>query len=363
MKCSILYVVGQLRSGGSERQLFYLLQSLDRSRYQLAVAVWNFCEDDPYVQAIRKLDVPLYPCSPKPSRIAKFVSFLRIVKRLQPEIIHSYSFFLNVVAYYASRSIGAISIGSVRGDFINDSLDSGWLLGRLSARWPCAQIYNSHTAAKNAQDSKGIFVPKRIFVVRNALDLKQFVGLFNPVVSEAIMLGVGSLYSVKRWDRLLLAAAELKRRGKEYRIQIAGDGPLLRILQEKAKELDITSCVEFLGHRRDIAALLSQVRFLVHTGDHEGCPNVIMEAMACGRPVVAVNAGDIPYLVDDGKTGFVVGRGDIEALVDRISQLLTNNDLCRRMGEAGRIKAELEFRLERFVAQTLEVYQAEGWRP
>jgi glycosyltransferase involved in cell wall biosynthesis len=208
----------------------------------------------------------------------------------------------------------------------------------------------------------GIFVPPQIFVVRNGLDVKQYAGLYKPVPDEAIILGVGSLFPVKRWDRLLMAAAELKKNGVKFRVQIAGDGPLRRVLQQQTEEFGITHCVEFLGHRQDIPSLISHARFLVHTADTEGFPNVIMEAMACGRPVVAMDAGDIPFLVDAGKTGFVVRQGDHMRLVQRILELLHNYSLCVRMGTAAREKAYREFGIERLTKETLEVYRKAGWK-
>ena len=87
-----------------------------------------------------------------------------------------------------------------------------------------------------------------------------------------------------------------------------------------------------------------------------------METMACGRAVVATNVGDIPDLVEDGKTGFVVHRGDNEMLGSRMATLVTDRDLCRRMGEAGGAKAEQEFGLGPLVMETLSAYQAAGWK-
>jgi glycosyltransferase involved in cell wall biosynthesis len=84
--------------------------------------------------------------------------------------------------------------------------------------------------------------------------------------------------------------------------------------------------------------------------------------MACGRAVVATDVGDIPDLVEDGKTGFVVPRENQALLVTRMATLLTDRDLCRRMGEAGRAKAGWEFGLGRLVSETLAVYKAAGWR-
>jgi glycosyltransferase involved in cell wall biosynthesis len=87
-----------------------------------------------------------------------------------------------------------------------------------------------------------------------------------------------------------------------------------------------------------------------------------MEAMACGRPVVAMDAGDIPFLVEDGRTGFVVRRGDEGAFGQRVMQLLSDENLCRSMGLAARAKAERQFGLDRVVSETLEAYKAAGWR-
>jgi D-inositol-3-phosphate glycosyltransferase len=87
-----------------------------------------------------------------------------------------------------------------------------------------------------------------------------------------------------------------------------------------------------------------------------------MEAMACGRAVVATGVGDTPFIVEHQKTGFVIPCGDDAALVERMARLITDRELCRHMGEASRLKAECEFGLERLVAETLAAYRAAGWK-
>jgi glycosyltransferase involved in cell wall biosynthesis len=128
-----------------------------------------------------------------------------------------------------------------------------------------------------------------------------------------------------------------------------------------ARKLEVEHFFKFLGARHDIQQLLAGAAFLVHTAEDEGCPNVIMEAMACGRAVVATDAGDASYLIDNGKTGFVVARNDEAGLSNHMAALISDRALCRQMGDAGRIKAERAFGIDRLRSETFAVYRAEGW--
>ncbi len=362
MNCRLLYLVGQLGVGGLERQLYYLLQTMDRERYKPAVVVWNYCEEDAYLQQIREFGVPVYSFSGKVSPSAKLRALRHMIRELEPELLHSYSFYTNFAGYWATRYTRVVVVGSIRNELNWSKKEEGPWLGRLSARWPRNQIYNTCSAAETTRSSHSFFIPKRFSVVHNGLDLEMFQSSPLSAHEKVYILGVGSLCLRKRWDRLLLAVVELKQMGIDCSIRIAGEGPLLGSLIQQAQELGIEKHVEFLGHSNDVPSLLADSRLLAHTSDNEGCPNAVMEAMACGRAVVAMDAGDIPYLVEDGKTGFVVGREDITKFVKRVMTLITDVKLCRRMGEAGRLKAEREFRLDRLVKETLAAYRSAGWK-
>jgi len=335
---------------------------MDRGCYRPAVAVWNFSEADVYVPKIRALNVPVYTFPNMPSAAAKLSAFRRLVKQLEPEVVHSYTFYTNFAAYWGVRGTQSVAVGSIRCDFTSDMKRSGLWLGRLSARWPRDQICNSSLAAETARGLRSPFVPRRLYVVRNGLDLELFRSSPPTAGGRLRIVGVGSLVPRKQWERLLTAALELKRKGFNFVVQIVGDGPLRGSLQHQAQVLGVADCVEFIGYSENIPGLLAEATFLVHTSDHEGYPNVVMEAMACGRAVVATDAGDVPSLVEDGKTGFVVPRGDEATLLARMVTLITDHTLCRQMGEAGRAKAERQFGLGRLVSETLTAYRAMGWK-
>jgi len=133
------------------------------------------------------------------------------------------------------------------------------------------------------------------------------------------------------------------------------------MLEAQAEDLGVSDRVEFLGHVDDIPRLLSEASFVVHTADSEGCPNSVMEAMACGRPVVATAAGDINTLIEHGKTGFLVSHAQQDKLVEYMEKLLLEPQLRQSMGQSARSAAEQKFGLDRLVVDTLEAYRSAGW--
>jgi len=363
VQCRLLFVVGQLRLGGLERQLYYLLANLDHARYQPAVVVWNLNTIETYYRSIKALDVPIYGFPPEWSPLSKLRAFRTLARQVAPEVIHSYGFHTNFAAYYAARGTGALAIGSQRSDWSWAKAQGGIIRGALNARWPSSHISNNTTSADSAHRNSGPFTPRQVFVVRNGLDLNLFRCWNDTPGTRNYVAAVGGLFPVKRWDRLLRVVQKVQSVGRgEVCFRIAGDGPLRPTLEKLAGDLGIARAVEFLGETHDIPAFLRGAKFLVHTSESEGCPNAVMEAMACGLPVVAMEAGDIPYLVEDGRTGFVVRQDDEGALVDRTSQLIKDEALRRRMGQAAHAKAEREFSLERLVSETLDVYRVAGWK-
>ena len=358
-KNTILYLVGQLGPGGLERQLYYILKEIDKKRFKVSLAVWNYEENDVYFSKIKSIGIPIHSLGKTYFPFIKIIRLRELVKKIKPDIVHSYSFYTNFAGFCSTLFRNILCIGSVQSNFIMDRHKSG-LLGLLSSRWPRSQVFNSLTALKNSKLLSGFFTPSRYAVVRNGLDLKVFKPARAPYVEKTYIAAIGSLVNEKCWERLLLASSNLKEQGLDFCIKIAGDGPLKKDLCEKRDKLGIGDRVEFLGYREDIPELLSKAAFLVHTSDIEGSPNAVMEAMGCGKAVVANDTGDIKYLIDDFKTGFVIKRGNEAELTNKIAALIKDRELCRKMGEKGRIKAEEEFHLRRFTEDMISAYKTLG---
>ena len=179
------------------------------------------------------------------------------------------------------------------------------------------------------------------------------------------ILSVGRLVPFKGFEVLLEACAELDRRNFDFRCQIIGDGPLRERLETMIAELRLGRRVELCGalSQTDVFAKLQNcdIFALASVVDADGAsdvfPTVIMEAMACARPVVSTKLAGIPESVIDGATGLLVAPGDWEALADALDKLIRNATLRRNMGEVGRRRAQNDFSVGKTIEPLLALFE------
>jgi colanic acid/amylovoran biosynthesis glycosyltransferase len=159
---------------------------------------------------------------------------------------------------------------------------------------------------------------------------------------------------------LLEAVKLLRDRGVELRVHLAGDGPLEAVLRKRAVELAVSESVEFLGRvsHDDLLADLEGGRWgamalpsiVTPSGQLEGIPVSLIEAMACGLPVVGTDAGGVPELLADG-AGLLVPPGDVPALADALELLAREPAKRAALGERGRARVEEAFSVERIAGE------------
>jgi len=175
---------------------------------------------------------------------------------------------------------------------------------------------------------------------------------------ESFLLYVGRLKSLKGAQYLIRAFQNVKREDKKLKLVIAGRGEFESYLKKIALG---KSDIIFTGHVESIAikkSLYQNSLALVVPSRYETFPMVVLEAMACGRPIIASNVGGIPLLVEHGKNGFLVKPGDIRALETFIKVLRGDPDLGRKMGTNSRRMVETQFSADKMTDETLKVYDS-----
>ncbi len=186
-----------------------------------------------------------------------------------------------------------------------------------------------------------------------------------------VIVCVARLVTVKNLELLIRACALLRARGVLFHCIIAGDGPCRLELENRRAQLRLEDCIDMPGaiERKQVLKLWQSAAVGVLTSTSEGMPVSLMEAAACGVPVVATAVGGIPELVQDGVTGLLTPVGNAEALATGIQRLLRHPELRATMSLAARERAEIHFSVARQVdallalwADVLEQDQAEAVR-
>ena len=285
---------------------------------------------------------------------------LQLIRRHRPHIVHAHSSKAGIVARLAACLARVpVRIFTVHGwSFAAYSPPASWLFGtadRLMCAGTSMIVCPAHavrTAGLRAHTCRA----DRSVVIPNAVDVAAFRHTHHSAQTPRI-LTVGRLAFPKAFAVLLRALAIVE--PGTFRAAIAGDGPQRDQLEGDVAALGLSDAVQLLGTRPDVVDLLADSDIFVLSSRSECLPMSVIEAMAAGLPVVASAVGGMPELVENGRTGILVPPDDPAPLADAIARLAGDAGLRRRMGEAGRARAEALFDVDEFRLAHIDMYARE----
>ena len=199
---------------------------------------------------------------------------------------------------------------------------------------------------------------KIIIAHRNFLDFDIFK-LNTPLSDRSLLIGyIGRLSEEKGLMNFTQTLPTILDEHPEIRVLIGGDGQLKKAIAMALEEEGVATNVDLPGwiSHDDLPRYLNQLRLLVLPSYTEGLPNIMLEAMACGTPVLATPVGAIPDVIIDGKTGFIMENNSPECIAENVRRALDSPDL-ERIAEAGRRFVEENFTFERVVERWKEVLE------
>jgi glycosyltransferase involved in cell wall biosynthesis len=370
---TVALVVSDLDFGGAQRQVVHLASALDRRRFEVHV-----CSLSPLVPLAGILpdrESRLHIVEKRSKYDLSVIPRLRtLLARLRADIAHGFLFD----AQLATRVAARLARVPVVVDSERNSNYKVKRIHRLAFRLTrgCVDlvIANSRAGAEFHRAQHGH--PERQYrVVYNGVDTERFRPLPREGVrrelgidEDEVVLGMfGSYKPQKNHPLFLAAAARVLERHPRTRLLLVGDplrGGLLGSREQKqrvealAERLGLRARCLFLGNRPDPERLYNACDVTVLPSLHEGTPNVLLEAMACGVPAVATDVGDNAYVIPHGQAGFIVPSGDEAMLADRLSQLVADASLRHRFGTEARRQMVDRFSLPRLAADTAAVYES-----
>jgi glycosyltransferase involved in cell wall biosynthesis len=198
----------------------------------------------------------------------------------------------------------------------------------------------------------------RIHRIYNGLNLAEF-GRASFSSDPPLIVAIGRLIAKKGFANLIRACAILVERGRSFRCEIFGDGPLENQLRAQIDELSLQELVQLPGAKpqHELRARLAAASVFVlpsvpeAEGGMDNLPTVIMEAMATGLPVVSTRIGGIPEMVVEDETGFLVQPEDAVGLAGAIEKVTSDRSLEHKLGQAGYKRAQQLFSIEKNVRE------------
>jgi glycosyltransferase involved in cell wall biosynthesis len=342
-------VIGQLSTGGAEGQLYQLCRGFDRA----AVTATVYClsaRADPYGALLERAGIAVRVLAS--GGLIRALHLRRALAADRIDVVHAWLFIANAYAWAARVGGRRALITSAR----NCKRHGRWLtaLNRRAFRASDAIIVNAAAVQHYVEREYGA-PPAQITVIPNAVDVERFRPQPRTGGPRSVVT-IGRLVAQKNPLLFAAAAADLHARLPDLRFVWIGDGPLHAALAAAVRAAGLEGSCLLTGERHDVSAVLQQADLFWLTSEWEGLPNVLLEAMACGLPVVATDVGGCGELVRDGVEGFLVARGDRAALVARSLEILTSPSLYARMRGAARARAET-FGIEAMVRTTQALYE------
>lgn len=362
----LAFGITDLDIGGAERMLVELVTRLDRSAWRPSVVCLQ--PEGRLGDALRTHEIPVDSLGvTSPRQAARGLTrWIRILRRRQPAILHTYLHHANMLGRFAGRSAGVPLI--VSGIRVADprSRARHWA-DRLTQGRVDRYVCVSEGVAKFTKEH-GID-ERKIVVIPNGVDLEQArsakpvdLSRFGVEPSHAALAYVGRLdREQKGLDHLMHALTIVRNQiplAEKLRVIVIGDGPFRAELEHMIDGCSLESVVKLAGWQGNVFDWLAACDGLVLPSFWEGMPNVALEAMALGKPVVAQSVEGVEDLVTPGVTGWLAPRGDLEAFAAALRAFIESPETRRRFGDAARTKIETEYSLDRMVRRHDRLYRA-----
>ena len=359
---SVTFLSTSLAYGGAENQLVQLAVRLKRRGWRT-----NVISITPPTAFTELLATEGVPCASlevknKLTSPASVHKLLGLLGRWRPQLLHTHLFHANLLGR-ATRPLHRLPLVSTLHS-VNEGGRHRELAYRLTDKLSSATTIISQRAAEQHL-RRGVVSRGRARVVPNGVDMQAFTPeRAGKNVRRALGLGdapllltVGRFTPAKDYPNLFRAFQHVAARRPEVVLLVVGAGELEGELRELVTSLDLAENVRFLGTRSDVPDLMNAADLYVMASAWEGLPMVLLEASACGLPVVSTNVGGVSEVVLDGKTGYLTPPHDPAALAASILKMLSLSRSSRRaMGLNARQRTAALYDFENIVTVWEELY-------
>jgi len=331
-KNRIIFITSRLGNGGAERRTLYLIRAFLEHDIDVSLVV----------QRLKGQYMRLLPSRCKVYKlpgsyrlfglgwVMRLMCLVCLFYRLRPSAIYtnlwgmaflvkqSLRFYLRPIKFIYSISSTLEAYSKHRGEFENTLKDESVIL-ILQTKAIAREVCLYRKSNKNIYVIPNIIDPR---VIRSEVsEQRTATGALN--INR--LVHVGRFLRVKRHDRLLQIAQELKNREIVFRLDVIGDGPLKNSIYTSSTEMGLDDVVIFHGYQKNPFSWIANADVMLLTSDYEGMPMVLIEALTVGTPIVSTDVGfGIREIIENGVNGFLAPKDDIQFFSDCVINVLND---------------------------------------
>jgi glycosyltransferase involved in cell wall biosynthesis len=355
----ILFIIESLHSGGKERRLVEFIKYLhNNSSFTIDLIL---TDRTIHYTEVLNIDISIHYLKRTiiKNNPLQFVNTYVLIKSISPDIIHAWG---NMVSLLAIPAKILLKIPLVNSQITDAPLKNGSFITK--ARNFIAFLLSNRILANSRAGINAYMPPiNKSRVIYNGFDFKRIARLEEhhtkteiSIISKYVICMVASFNQTKDYSTFIRAASIILGDRQDITFLCIGGGdyaPYKLLVPDKYYEY-----IKFLPAQKKIENIMSIVDIGVLATKSEGIPNVLIEFMALGKPIVATACGGIPELVKSGSTGFLIPVGEYNKLAAHLVELVDNDDMRRRIGQNARKSIEDEFTIAGMSERIIQEYRS-----
>ena len=344
---TVLVLISTHIVGGPGKGLLQLLPALTANgRVRPILCTFNKVRaaDSPFIRACKEHGIPVtvlsqrFNLDPRPYRALR-----ALIAAEDVDIIQTHGYKENVFGYFLARTTGKPWICFMHGTTDeNIKVRLYHKLDGFTVRAADRVLSVSHELARRvlpADQAARVTVVDNAILPRTQLPTRFAVAQWKRqwrIGADPLVSCIGRLSSEKGQDLLLAAAARLRAQGYRFQIVLVGDGPDRLQLTQQCKRLGLDGRAVFIGHQPEVDVVYAASDIVALPSRKEGMPNVVLEAMQHGLPLVAMRVGAVPDMLTDKEHALLVSPGDVDAFARALVRLIDDREYARRLGRAAK---------------------------
>ncbi|MBN2104190.1 glycosyltransferase [bacterium] len=363
----VLFVVNGFSIGGGELKLLELVKEI-KEKYSghFHCTVCSVGIDGPLRSRFESLGVRTEVfLKSYPYDISQVLKLVRLIREEKTDIVQTTLFYADVIGTYASMLAGVNHV--ISWEAVTQPYQLKHLLAyRLASKWFTVSVAVSHAIQRQVMTERHVSAHKTC-TIHYGVDIKRFYPgkdssyLYRELKlsKRDVLIGTVARLTEQKGHRYLIEAIPgILHAHPDAHFIFIGDGPLRDELSRQAESLGVRKSIHFLGFRKDIPRLLLNLDLFILPSLYEGLPNAVLEAMACGLPVVATSVDGTPEAIVHQETGLLIPPRQSQALIGAVISLLNDRHRMNKMGKAGRKRIETCFSVDNQVSKFIQLYDS-----